>query len=232
MTSGIPTPRSDAQATRKAQSRAVKPRLLSRSVALPPGVQVRSQTPHELGLGPLASLRRLAPQDQTLEPSSTADPHPPGRPHHQEIPRLRGPERAGIRRASRGHGTGPATRSPSSRPPPPLAEGQAEEHPQLCHGLGGQCSAQASAPDVSEPTKSKPHPFPGPSSNISPEPAQTGAAPGSINPASGAGPRGGKGGACALEVGANLGWGYWSLVGASLCVTDVSRGYPRVPTAG
>lgn len=82
MTSGIPTPRSDAQATCKAQNRAVKPRLLSERVALPPGVvrfpcfQARSQTPHEPGLGPLASLRRLAPRGRTLDPSFTADPHP------------------------------------------------------------------------------------------------------------------------------------------------------------
>lgn len=64
VTSGIPTPRGDAQPTRRDQSRAIKPGLPPGREALPPGAerfprfQARSQTPHEPGLGALAPLRR------------------------------------------------------------------------------------------------------------------------------------------------------------------------------
>lgn len=81
MTPGIPTPRGDAQSTRTALSRDIKPGLPPRRGALPPEegpfprFQARSQTPHEPGLGALAPLRRLS-QDHASEPSSLADPHP------------------------------------------------------------------------------------------------------------------------------------------------------------
>lgn len=118
---GHPTPRGDAQPTRRAQSRAIEPGLPASGPALPPRAgrfprfQARFQTPHEPGLGALAPLRRPS-RDQALEPSSHADPHPQLRLHHQKVRsyprlrprwpvRLRGPKTARIReKASQGHG--------------------------------------------------------------------------------------------------------------------------------
>ena len=172
MTSGIPTPRSDAQATCKAQNRAVKPRLLSERVALPPGVvrfpcfQARSQTPHEPGppgfapspcsSGPDSGpqfQRRPTPMMTTTPPRDTAVATPA-----TSVPSA--PPRPGASRDSKESLTG--TLQLDLLAPGPTAP-RGGTLPTMSRA-GAQRSQQAGGPEVSEPTKNKPHPFPGPSS--------------------------------------------------------------------